>query len=204
MYKVDFNRPQWAHFMGIGGISMSSLAQFLLSKGFKVTGSDTKESKNTERLRAQGAEIALHQGPENIVDGSDFCVNTAAVHPDNPEYAAAVRKGIPILNRAELLGQMMAHYPESFAVSGTHGKTTTTGMMTEILMAAGDDPTVSIGGSLRIHEQLPPYVPEDRDHPEHPGGPSGFLPQHGEHSEVLPPLCGKRRGGRRAGRRERH
>ena len=132
--------------MGIGGISMSSLAQFLLTKGFKVTGSDTKESKNTERLRAQGAEIALHQGPENIVDGIDFCVNTAAVHPDNPEYAAAVLKGIPILNRAELLGQMMAHYPESFAVSGTHGKTTTTGMMTEILMAAGDDPTVSIGG----------------------------------------------------------
>ena len=146
MYKVDFDHPQWAHFMGIGGISMSSLAQFLLTKGFKVTGSDTKESKNTERLRAQGAEIALHQGPENIVDGIDFCVNTAAVHPDNPEYAAAVRKGIPILNRAELLGQMMAHYPESFAVSGTHGKTTTTGMMTEILMAAGDDPTVSIGG----------------------------------------------------------
>ena len=146
MFKVDFDHPQWAHFMGIGGISMSSLAQFLLTKGFKVTGSDTKESKNTERLRALGAEIALHQGPENIVDGIDFCVNTAAVHPDNPEYVAAAEKGIPILNRAELLGQMMAHYPESFAVSGTHGKTTTTGMMTEILLAAGDDPTVSIGG----------------------------------------------------------
>ena len=125
---------------------MSSLAQFLLTKGFKVTGSDTKESKNTERLRALGAEIALHQGPENIVDGIDFCVNTAAVHPDNPEYVAAAEKGIPILNRAELLGQMMANYPESFAISGTHGKTTTTGMVTEILLAAGDDPTVSIGG----------------------------------------------------------
>ena len=146
MFKVDFDHPQWAHFMGIGGISMSSLAQFLLSKGFKVTGSDTKQSKNTDRLEKLGARIAYHQGAENIEDGIDFCVNTAAVHPDNPEYVAALEKGIPILNRAELLGQMMAHYPESFAISGTHGKTTTTGMVTEILLAADDDPTVSIGG----------------------------------------------------------
>ena len=146
MYKVDFNHPQWAHFMGIGGISMSSLAQFLLSQGFKVTGSDVKESKNTDRLKALGAEILIGQKAENIADGIDFCVNTAAVHPDNPEYIAAQEKGIPILNRAELLGQMMAHYPESFAISGTHGKTTTTGMVTEILLAADDDPTVSIGG----------------------------------------------------------
>ena len=104
--------------MGIGGISMSSLAQFLLSQGFKVTGSDVKESKNTDRLKALGAEILIGQKAENIADGIDFCVNTAAVHPDNPEYIAAQEKGIPILNRAELLGQMMAHYPESFAISG--------------------------------------------------------------------------------------
>ena len=86
MFTIDFDRPQWAHFMGIGGISMSSLAQFLLTKGFRVSGSDVAECKNTLRLRGLGAEIKIPQVAENIVPGIDFCVNTAAVHPDNPEY----------------------------------------------------------------------------------------------------------------------
>lgn len=166
MFTIDFDRPQWAHFMGIGGISMSSLAQFLLTRGFRVSGSDVAECKNTQRLRGLGAEIKIPQVAENIVPGIDFCVNTAAVHPDNPEYQAAVKAGLPILTRAQFLGQMMAHYPNSFAVSGTHGKTTTTGMMTEILLAAGVDPTVSIGGlqesiggNLRIG-QTPYFVAE--------------------------------------------
>ncbi len=146
MYQIDFAHPQWVHFMGIGGISMSSLAQFMLSKGFKVTGSDKSESKNTRRLREQGVEIFIGQCEANILDGMDFAVNTAAVHPDNPEYQEAVRRGLPILTRAQLLGQLMAQYPYSFAISGTDGKTTTTGMMTDILMAAKADPTVSIGG----------------------------------------------------------
>ncbi len=146
MYTIDFDKPQWVHFMGIGGISMSSLAQFALSRGFIVSGSDKWECKNTLRLREMGARIAIGQSPENIVPGIDFCVNTAAVHADNPEYVAAKAAGLPILTRAQFLGQMMSHFPESFAISGTDGKTTTTGMVTEILMAADADPTVSIGG----------------------------------------------------------
>ncbi len=146
MFTVDFDHPMWVHFMGIGGISMSSLAQYLLSRGFKVTGSDKQESKNTRRLRELGAEITIGQRPENILPGMDFAVNTAAVHADNPEYKAAVSAGLPILTRAQLLGQMMAQYPVSFGISGTHGKTTTTGMVTDTLLAAGVDPTASIGG----------------------------------------------------------
>ena len=145
-FHVDFNKPCRVHFMGIGGISMSSLAQFLQEKGFAVSGSDKSEGKNTLRLREHGVKIMIGQGPQNITDDIDFCVNTAAVHPDNPEYVEAARRGIPILNRAELLGQFMAQYPDSYGISGTHGKTTTTGMVTEILVAAGADPTVSIGG----------------------------------------------------------
>ena len=145
-FHVDFSHPCHVHFMGIGGISMSGLAQFLLDKGFTVSGSDKSECKNTMRLRGAGAAITIGQGPQNITDDIDFCVNTAAVHPDNPEYAEAVRKGLPILTRAQLLGQLMDHYRDSFGIAGTHGKTTTTGMVTDILMAAGADPTVSIGG----------------------------------------------------------
>ena len=145
-FQVDFNHPCHVHFMGIGGISMSSLARFLLAKGFTVSGSDKTEDKITQKLRQEGCTIAIGQGPQNITDSIDFCVNTAAVHPDNPEYQAALEKGLPILNRAQLLGQLMAQYPDSYGIAGTHGKTTTTGMVTEILLAAGADPTVSIGG----------------------------------------------------------
>ena len=145
-FRVDFNRPCRAHFMGIGGISMSSLAQFLMARGFVLSGSDKMEDKITLKLRELGAKITIGQGPENITDDIDFCVNTAAVHPDNPEYREAARRGLPILNRAQLLGQIMAQYPESFGIAGTHGKTTTTGMLTQILLAAQADPTVSIGG----------------------------------------------------------
>ncbi len=165
-YQVDFNRPAHVHFMGIGGISMSSLAQFLWTKGFEISGSDKSEDKNTLRLRKLGVTISIGQGPQNITDDIDFCVNTAAVHPDNPEYIAAAEKGLPILTRAQLLGQIMAQYPDSFGIAGTHGKTTTTGMVTDILMAAGVDPTVSIGGlqesiggNLRIGES-PYFVAE--------------------------------------------
>ena len=145
-FRVDFNRPCHVHFMGIGGISMSSLARFLLSRGFIISGSDKMEDKITLKLREEGCRIAIGQGPENITADIDFCVNTAAVHPDNPEYQEAVRQGLPILNRAQLLGQLMAQFPDSYGIAGTHGKTTTTGMVAEILLAAGADPTVSIGG----------------------------------------------------------
>ncbi|MBP3728719.1 MAG: UDP-N-acetylmuramate--L-alanine ligase [Lachnospiraceae bacterium] len=132
--------------MGIGGISMSSLARFLLARGFRVSGSDKMEDKITLALQEEGIRVVIGQGPQNITEDIDFCVHTAAVHPDNPEYAEAARRGLPILTRAQLLGQIMAQYPNSFGIAGTHGKTTTTGMVTQILLAAEADPTVSIGG----------------------------------------------------------
>ncbi len=148
MYQIDFNRPVWVHFIGIGGISMSGLAEVLLGRNFKVSGSDMHASPLTDRLQNEGAQVAIGQRAENIVDGIDVVVYTAAVHPDNPEFAEAVRRELPMLTRAELLGQMMKNYGTAVAVAGTHGKTTTTSMITEILLAADADPTISVGGML--------------------------------------------------------
>ena len=148
MYQIDFNQPIWIHFIGIGGISMSGLAEVLLGKGFRISGSDMAKSPLTEKLKADGAQIYYGQRAANIVDGIQAVVYTAAVHPENEEFQAAVQKGLPMLTRAELLGQMMRNYPTAVAVSGTHGKTTTTSMITEILLAGDCDPTVFVGGML--------------------------------------------------------
>lgn len=148
MYQIDFHKPEAIHFIGIGGISMSGLAEILIDEGFTVTGSDSNESELTHHLEAKGAKIAYGQRAENITEGIDVVVYTAAVHPDNPEFAEAREKQLPILTRAELLGQMMTNYQNAIAVSGTHGKTTTTSMITEILLAADMDPTISVGGIL--------------------------------------------------------
>ena len=148
MYHIDFNKPEHIHFIGIGGISMSGLAEILLERGFTVSGSDAHESELTDKLTAHGAKIVYGQRAENITDDIDAVVYTAAVHPDNPEYAAAAAKNLPILSRAELLGQLMKNYEKSIAVSGTHGKTTTTSMLTEILMDEKKNPTISVGGML--------------------------------------------------------
>ncbi|MDD6213484.1 MAG: UDP-N-acetylmuramate--L-alanine ligase [Clostridiales bacterium] len=148
MYQIDFNRPVWVHFIGIGGISMSGLAEVLLERGFKVTGSDMAESELTRKLKERGAVVYTGQCKENIQDGVDVVVYTAAVHEDNPEYVEVVRRGIPMLTRAELLGELMRNYPRAVAVAGTHGKTTTTSMLAEILMAGDTDPTISVGGML--------------------------------------------------------
>ena len=148
MYQIDFKKPQKIHFIGIGGISMSGLAEILLKAGFQVSGSDAHESALTDRLEAKGARISYGQRAENITDDVEVVVYTAAVHADNPEYAEVVRRGIPMLSRAELLGQMMRNYGQAVAISGTHGKTTTTSMLTEILLAAETDPTISVGGIL--------------------------------------------------------
>ena len=148
MYEIDFKKPCHVHFIGIGGISMSGLAEILMDEGFQVSGSDAKESELTRHLEARGAKVFYGQRPSNVGDEVDLAVYTAAVHPDNPEYGEVVRRGIPMLSRAELLGQMMKNYRCSLGVSGTHGKTTTTSMITEILLAAGKDPTISVGGIL--------------------------------------------------------
>ena len=148
MYQIDFKKPCRVHFIGIGGISMSGLAEILMDEGFQVSGSDMKESELTRHLEAKGAKVVYGQRAANISDDMDVVVFTAAVHPDNPEFAEAKRRGIPMLSRAELLGQMMRNYRQSLGVAGTHGKTTTTSMITEILLAADADPTISVGGIL--------------------------------------------------------
>lgn len=148
MYQIDFQTPIHVHFIGIGGISMSGLAQILLKKGFPVSGSDSAKSALTEQLAGLGARIVYGQKAENITDDIQAVVYTAAIHPDNPEYAAARAAGIPMITRAELLGQIMRNFETAIAVAGTHGKTTTTSMLAAILLAAEKDPTVSVGGIL--------------------------------------------------------
>ena len=148
MYTLQFDKPIHIHFIGIGGISMSGLAEILLEKGFTISGSDAKESNLTKMLASKGARIFYGQRAENIIPGIDLVVYTAAIHPDNPEFAAAKEKGLPMLSRAELLGQIMDNYSKSAAIAGTHGKTTTTSMISEILLAAEADPTITVGGIL--------------------------------------------------------
>lgn len=149
MYQIHFEQPIHVHFIGIGGISMSGLAEILLAEGFQVSGSDNKRSTLTEALEAKGARILYGQRRENITDDIDLVVYTSAIHPDNPEFLAMQEKGLPSLTRAELLGQMMKNYRTAIAISGTHGKTTTTSMISEILLRGNTDPTLSIGGILK-------------------------------------------------------
>ncbi len=148
MYHIDFNTPVHVHFIGIGGISMSGLADILFSKGFTISGSDMKESELTQRLISQGIKVIIGQSADNITDDIDVVVYTAAINTENPEYKAAITAGKPMLTRAQLLGEIMTNYKVAIGVSGTHGKTTTTSMLTEILLANDMDPTVSVGGML--------------------------------------------------------
>lgn len=148
MYKINFDNPIHVHFIGIGGISMSGLARILLDRGFTVSGSDRSRSDLTNHLESMGAIITIGQKAENITSDIDVVVYTAAIHADNEEYAQALKQGLPMLTRAEFLGQLMSNYQTSVAVSGTHGKTTVTSILTEILLKAEADPTISVGGIL--------------------------------------------------------
>ena len=127
---------------------MSGLAQILRSRGFEVSGSDRAASSITDELAADGIRVIIGQKKENITPDIDLVVFTAAIRPDNPEYIAVMENNIPHINRSVLLGQIMRGYKDPVAISGTHGKTTTTSMISEIMMAAGTDPTLSIGGIL--------------------------------------------------------
>ena len=148
MYQIDFQKPLHIHFIGIGGISMSGLAEILIGEGFTVSGSDAKESPLTKSLEAKGAKIFYGQRASNIMDTTEAVVYTAAIHPDNPEFARAKEKNLPMLTRAQLLGQIMRNYETPIAISGTHGKTTTTSMVSHILLEGKCDPTISVGGIL--------------------------------------------------------
>lgn len=155
MYQIDFHKPLHIHFIGIGGISMSGLAEILLEEDFPVSGSDAKESALTKQLEEKGAKIYIGQRASNITEDIELVVYTAAIHPDNPEYACAKERNLPMLTRAELLGQIMKNYQLPIAVSGTHGKTTTTSMISHILLEANTDPTISVGGILpAIHGNI--------------------------------------------------
>lgn len=149
MYKINFKEPIHVHFIGIGGISMSGLAEILLEEHFTISGSDSKESALTRHLEELGVTVFYKQQPSNLMDGINLIVYTAAIHEDNPEFLCAREKGIPMITRAELLGQIMDNYENSIAVSGTHGKTTTTSMISQILLSAKCDPTITVGGILQ-------------------------------------------------------
>ena len=127
---------------------MSGLAEILLGKGFRISGSDNNASALTKHLEEAGAVVMIGQSADHISPDTDLVVYTAAIHPDNPEFIAAKEQGIPMLSRAQLLGQIMQNYDLPINIAGTHGKTTTTSMCAHILMRAGLDPTVTLGGIL--------------------------------------------------------
>ncbi|MGG7079076.1 UDP-N-acetylmuramate--L-alanine ligase [Clostridium sardiniense] len=146
-FLKDTNKK--VHFIGIGGISMSGLAAVLLNNGFKVSGSDSKESNITNSLKAKGAEIHIGHRRENIQD-VDLVVYTAAIPQDNPEIVEAKDKNIHLMDRAEFLGHIMKGHKYNVAVAGTHGKTTTTSMITNITLKAELDPTILVGGEVDV------------------------------------------------------
>ena len=148
MYTLNFNEPIHVHFMGIGGISMSGLAEILLNENFTISGSDMNKSALTTQLEEKGVKVYYGQVADNITSDIDLVVYTAAIREDNEEWIAAKNSGIPMLTRAQLLGQIMDNYAKSIAVAGTHGKTTTTSMISQVLLEANTDPTISVGGIL--------------------------------------------------------
>ena len=137
------------HLVGIGGVSMRPLGLVLKGMGMVVTGSDMNSSVSTDELIEQGIPVSIGHSAENI-SGAECIIRTAAAHNDNPEIAAARAAGIPVFERAQAWGEIMKAYKNAVCISGTHGKTTTTSMMTHILMEADEDPTVMIGGYLPL------------------------------------------------------
>ncbi len=137
------------HLVGIGGVSMRPLAIVLRERGMEITGSDMNSSVSTDELAARGIQVFIGHRAENI-RGADCVIRTAAAHNDNPEIAAARAAGIPVFERAQAWGILMQEYKNAICIAGTHGKTTTTGMVTHIFMEAGKDPTVMIGGYLPL------------------------------------------------------
>ena len=138
-----------AHLAGIGGVSMSPLAEVLHKMGMVITGSDMHESATVDHLRSLGIPVSIGHRAENVGD-AELVIRTAAIHDDNPEIAAARARGIPVFERAQAWGSIMRGYKNALCISGTHGKTTTTSMCTHIIMAAQLDPTVMIGGTLPL------------------------------------------------------
>jgi UDP-N-acetylmuramate--alanine ligase len=137
------------YLIGIGGIGVSAIAEILLNSEYIVSGSDLNKSFNTNKLEQLGATIYYQQDGAHINEAIDLVVFSSAIGPDNPEYKKAVELNIPMLSRAEILGIIMSSYKESIAVSGTHGKTTTTSMLSLMLDHAALEPTIMIGGNVK-------------------------------------------------------
>jgi len=146
--KIDLAGANRVYFIGIGGISMSGLAETLFHNGFVVSGSDQAASPTTSHLQNVGINVAIGCDANNITADIDLVVYTAAIKPNNPEFAAAKAMGMPMMVRAELIGAILQAYKYAVCVAGTHGKTSTTALITEIAIAAGLDPTVNIGGYI--------------------------------------------------------
>ncbi len=142
----EMRRIRTIHFVGIGGVGMCGIAEVLLNQGYRITGSDLKTSANTARLEALGARIFIGHQPEHVA-GCDVIVVSSAVDTTNPEVAEALNTRIPVVPRAEMLAELM-RYRHGIAVAGTHGKTTTTSLVSSVLAEGGLDPTFVIGGKL--------------------------------------------------------
>lgn len=149
MFKFNLNEKKYkhVHFIGIGGISMSGLAEILNKYGYKVTGSDSKQSDTTDKLKSHGIDVIIGQKKENI-KGADLIVYTDAISLDNEELAQAIKTKVDLIDRASFLGALMENYKVSIAISGTHGKTTTTSMVAEIIKNLPTEPTIIVGGKL--------------------------------------------------------
>src|SRR5437899_3418197 len=141
-----FAKIQRVHFVGIGGIGMSGIAEVLLNLGYKISGSDLKTSPVTQRLASLGATIFEGHTPENVI-GAEVVVVSSAITPDNPECTEARNLHIPVIRRAEMLAELM-RLKYGVAIAGMHGKTTTTSMVAAVLAAGGLDPTVVVGGRV--------------------------------------------------------
>lgn len=142
------NGKKHIHFIGIGGSGMYPLAQILHGLGYYLTGSDNNETETLDAVRKMGIPVFLGQRAENI-EGADLIVHTAAIMADNPELIAAKASGVPVLERSELLGLVTSWYERAVCISGTHGKTTTSSMLAQILLAAGEDFSCVLGGKLK-------------------------------------------------------
>lgn len=144
---IDLKKYRNIHCIGIGGVGLSAIAEILVSRGYRVSGSDMKPSEMTEKLKKSGITIYIGHRAENV-ENADLIIYSAAIAEENPEIIRAREKNIPLASRAEILGTLMDEYESSVAISGTHGKTTTTSMVSLVLEAAGLEPTILVGGQL--------------------------------------------------------
>lgn len=149
MFNLKVDKDKKVHFVGIGGVSMSGLAEILLDHGYTVSGSDRSESDLTHKLKRSGAKIYIGHSAGNV-HNQNLVVYTAAIAEDNPELQRARDLKIPTIDRAEFLGDIMKAFSKSIAVSGTHGKTTATSMLSHILVNAKLDPTITVGGDIKL------------------------------------------------------